>query len=587
MDQGAFPVRRVGAFLALPVLIAVFLGLGAAGAAASQVQPVSITACVSHEEGGCSNQSSVRVDQGFGLGVDFRVTNMLPPGGAIYVRAPEGTVFRPGITGKVNLNVGLTGYAVPSNNVQIIEGGRSLSVTVPSYVSPPITSGLDVRLALGYFNDLIQTPPVPGQFGVELWTSSDTDGRASDNTLTTTIGLPGALNPEGDAIGPVTGEFTDPPSATVTDSRGNALAGEDVTFSLPDSGPSGTFTGGATSFTGTSGADGVVTAPLVTANEVAGEWFVELTGPNSLEGTVDMVNVPTEATEIALSLDPSELPADGTAKADAEFLVSDEFGNRIVGDEIAVDTGGGPSASTPEYDSDGLYTFELTASTAPGEYTVTVTDSSVTPAVTSSQTLRQTVLPAVSASIELSPASLPADGKSQSVARVRVKNRIGGPVSGAQVALSSNGGQAIGPVVEGQGGVFTAPVTSTTTPGGSTITAKVTSVVPNLTATASLTQTEVPTPPDPPDPPPVVKPVVKFKSGPKGKVRKAKVKFRFAVTKGKATGFQCKLDKRKWAKCKSPKTVKVKRGRHVFQVRAIGIDGKPGKAIKRKFKRIG
>ncbi len=587
MNQGVFPVRRVGASIALPVLIAIFFALCAAGAAASQVQPVSITACVSHEEGGCSNTSSVRVDQAFGLGIDFRVTNMLPPGGAFYVRAPEGTVFRPGITGKVNLNVGLTGYAVPSQNVQIIEGGRSLAVTVPSYVSPPITSGLDARLTLGYFNDLIQTPPVPGQFGIELWTSSDTDGRSSGNSLTTTIGLPGALNPEGDAIGPVTGEFADPPSAKVTDSRGNALTGEDVTFTLPDSGPGGTFAGGTTSFTGTSGADGVVTAPLVTANEVAGEWFVELTGPNSLEDTVEMVNVPTEATEIALSVDPSDLPADGTARADAEFWVSDEFGNRIVGDQIEVDTGGGPSASPPQYDSAGLYTFELTASTAPGEYTVVVTDSSVTPAVTSSQTVRQTVLPATSASIVLSPGTLPADGRSQAVAKVTVKNRIGVPVSGAQVAISSDGGQAIGPIVEGQDGIFTAPVTSTTTAGRSTITARVTSVDPNLTATASLTQTEVPTPPDPPDPPVVVKPVVKFKSGPKGKVRKAKVKFRFVATKAEATGFQCKLDKRKWAKCRSPKTIKVKRGRHVFQVRAIGTDGKPGKAIKRKFKRIG
>ena len=59
------------------------------------------------------------------------------------------------------------------------------------------------------------------------------------------------------------------------------------------------------------------------------------------------------------------------------------------------------------------------------------------------------------------------------------------------------------------------------------------------------------------------------------------------MTGGEVRGFQCKLDGKKWKKCRSPKTVKVKRGKHVFRVRAIGTDGQPGKATSRRFKRIG
>jgi hypothetical protein len=62
------------------------------------------------------------------------------------------------------------------------------------------------------------------------------------------------------------------------------------------------------------------------------------------------------------------------------------------------------------------------------------------------------------------------------------------------------------------------------------------------------------------------------------------VTFKFTSTEGKST-FQCKLDKKPFKACGSPKTYKkLKPGKHVFKVRAIdkagNVDPTPAK---RKF----
>jgi hypothetical protein len=63
---------------------------------------------------------------------------------------------------------------------------------------------------------------------------------------------------------------------------------------------------------------------------------------------------------------------------------------------------------------------------------------------------------------------------------------------------------------------------------------------------------------------------------PKARVKtrksKAKVKFTFSASIAGAT-FQCKLDKRPFVPCASPKSFKVKPGGHRFSVRAVGPDG--------------
>jgi hypothetical protein len=68
------------------------------------------------------------------------------------------------------------------------------------------------------------------------------------------------------------------------------------------------------------------------------------------------------------------------------------------------------------------------------------------------------------------------------------------------------------------------------------------------------------------------------------KIRKRKATFRFAGSGG-TVGFECKLDKKHFRSCKSPKTCKrLKPGEHEFSVRAVDAKGKHSKAAKRAFR---
>jgi Glycine rich protein len=69
----------------------------------------------------------------------------------------------------------------------------------------------------------------------------------------------------------------------------------------------------------------------------------------------------------------------------------------------------------------------------------------------------------------------------------------------------------------------------------------------------------------------------------KTKKKKVKVRFTFSSDVGGAT-FECKLDKHAFARCPSPKSYKVKRGKHTFSVRAVGAGGTDPSPVNFKFK---
>jgi hypothetical protein len=87
----------------------------------------------------------------------------------------------------------------------------------------------------------------------------------------------------------------------------------------------------------------------------------------------------------------------------------------------------------------------------------------------------------------------------------------------------------------------------------------------------------------------VKRPRVQIASGPPPgveiKTRKVTVRFRFfARNHVFARGYLCKLDKRAFKHCRSPKPYRVGLGRHVFRVRAIGYSGLRGRVETRRFK---
>lgn len=91
----------------------------------------------------------------------------------------------------------------------------------------------------------------------------------------------------------------------------------------------------------------------------------------------------------------------------------------------------------------------------------------------------------------------------------------------------------------------------------------------------------------PPPPPPGDKdpPETKILKGPKGKIHAHKVSFRFSSDEQGST-FRCKLDRRKFSSCASPKVYRnLKLGKHVFQVFAIDKAGNADTTpAKRTFK---
>lgn len=61
---------------------------------------------------------------------------------------------------------------------------------------------------------------------------------------------------------------------------------------------------------------------------------------------------------------------------------------------------------------------------------------------------------------------------------------------------------------------------------------------------------------------------------PAKRTRKRRARFTFSATQAGAR-FECKLDRRPFRACASPLRIRVKPGRHSFQVRAVSADGKP------------
>jgi hypothetical protein len=88
-----------------------------------------------------------------------------------------------------------------------------------------------------------------------------------------------------------------------------------------------------------------------------------------------------------------------------------------------------------------------------------------------------------------------------------------------------------------------------------------------------------------------VQPATTITKGAPPKTKRPTVTFTFTGTDTRAiSGFQCKLDAGAFAPCTSPHTVRVKKGKHTFQVQAIdqagNVDGSPATDTwKRKRKR--
>ena len=122
--------------------------------------------------------------------------------------------------------------------------------------------------------------------------------------------------------------------------------------------------------------------------------------------------------------------------------------------------------------------------------------------------------------------------------------------------------------VSGATSQLAAPLAAVAAPGGG-------EVIACPAASAGCPRVPVVERPKPPN--------TKIVKGPAGKITKTTAAFKFRSI-GASRSFECKLDKGKFKKCRSPKTYRnLKPGKHVFKVRAVGrggrVDPTPAKRV--------
>ena len=145
---------------------------------------------------------------------------------------------------------------------------------------------------------------------------------------------------------------------------------------------------------------------------------------------------------------------------------------------------------------------------------------------------------AANVGIRLSPASISADGKSQTEATIEIKDAEGTGLPEQEVELtSSDAAERIGEMTDNEDGTYSAKITASSTPGVATITATDLSAASKLSGSAVLT--EVATPP-PPAPPVRHQPRQLFPR-PSKRSKNQRPSFAFSASVPGAT-FSCKLD---------------------------------------------
>ena len=192
--------------------------------------------------------------------------------------------------------------------------------------------------------------------------------------------------------------FSLPLQAEVVDTGGCPVANADVAFVAPTTGASALFPGGVTTVTVATGANGVATAPTITANQVTGSYSVEAsvaiysTGfqlTNTTIGAVSSVTVSAGSGQSAHVGSPFAAPL--------QVNVLDAYGDPVAGATVSfavVTTAGagatfasGGAAATAETNNSGVATSPvITAGTTAGVFTVTASVSGATSMVTFSLT---------------------------------------------------------------------------------------------------------------------------------------------------------------------------------------------------------
>ncbi len=189
--------------------------------------------------------------------------------------------------------------------------------------------------------------------------------------------------------------------------------------------------------------------------------------------------------------------------------------------------------------------------------------------------------------VSLDPGSIPADGKSVTIATATLADANDYLFSGEEVTFSSSDvGQLIGPTIDNGDGTYSAEIRATGSVGQVTITATDESVDPEASGSAQLTQIEAHQPAQvipPAEVPPPGPPVARLVSAPPHRTPDRTPTFRFAAST-LGVSFRCKIDSHPYRGCRSPLTLaKLSFGPHTFRVRAVDATGTGSAPVTYRF----
>jgi hypothetical protein len=276
---------------------------------------------------------------------------------------------------------------------------------------------------------------------------------------------------------PADGAKTSTITATVS---GNGIANDLVSFTMSGAaGVCGTLSA-ASATTNSSG----VASVTYTVSTTAGTCTITATESNG--GSSNTVAIVQNAVpnNIALSANPSTLPADGATTSSLKAVVTKGVGGAVVsGDTVTFTLTGAPcgglNSATAVTDASGTATVTYTASTSTGFCSVSAADGSGGSG--GPITITQTSTAASTVAVAANPSSVPADNVSaagRSVVTATVSGSGGGPVPNDSVNFTTSGGTSCGTFI-------TANPTNTNGAGKASVTYQASAVTGTCTITAT------------------------------------------------------------------------------------------------------
>jgi len=315
---------------------------------------------------------------------------------------------------------------------------------------------------------------------------------------------------------------------------------------------------------------------------VAGEHELWV-GVSGQSGTATKFTLtPGPATEIQAVDGPGRrIPVGGGYTEPLVVRVVDPFGNPLSGELVEFRLPPGPASGvfedgerTAQYTTgaDGIARSPLIAPTGTrGTWTAQAALPNRRGIAPLAIPLRNYLPGADEIELTLEPPTLPADGVATGSAQVRVLDGRGEPLPGVALRVRTDEGVRAGPVSDQGDGTYRFDLRAGAKPGEAEV--RVEDPETGVSARATLTLERDTTIPS-----------VRITKAPPKRVKRKRVGVRFASDAHDLARFECRVDAGAWRSCRSPATLRVRPGRHVFRVRAVDFAGNRSRPAQARFR---